>query len=94
MVSFEFDNNSGTSLYVQLYEHLKEEISEGHIRTGERLPSLRNMAKNLGVSVTTVKIAYDQLMVEGYMVSRPQSGSIRTWSPPWGSGPSRKHPGS
>ena len=74
MISFEFDNNSGASLYVQLYEHLKEEISEGHIRTGERLPSLRNMAKNLGVSVTTVKIAYDQLMVEGYLVSRPQSG--------------------
>ena len=74
MISFEFDNNSTTSLYVQLYEHLKEEISEGHIRTGERLPSLRSMAKTLGVSVTTVKIAYDQLMVEGYLVSRPQSG--------------------
>ena len=74
MISLEFDNNSSKSLYVQLYEHLRYEISEGRIRPGERLPSLRKMASVLGVSVTTVKIAYDQLMVEGYVVSRPQSG--------------------
>ena len=70
----EFDNNSSKSLYVQLYEYLRDEISEGRISPGERLPSLRNMAAILGISVTTVKIAYDQLMVEGYVVSRPQSG--------------------
>ena len=74
MISFEFDNNSATSLYVQLYEHLREEISEGRISTGERLPSLRSMADSLGISVTTVKLAYDQLMAEGYLISRPQSG--------------------
>lgn len=74
MISLEFDNNSAKSLYVQLYEYLRKEISEGRIRPGERLPSLRNMAAMLGISVTTVKIAYDQLMVEGYVVSRPQSG--------------------
>ncbi len=74
MISLEFDNNSAKSLYVQLYEYLRNEISEGRIRPGERLPSLRNMASMLGISVTTVKIAYDQLMVEGYVVSRPQSG--------------------
>ena len=74
MISLEFDSNSSKSLYVQLYEHLRKEISEGRISPGERLPSLRNMAAILGISVTTVKIAYDQLMVEGYVVSRPQSG--------------------
>ena len=74
MFSMEFSYNSGKSLYVQLYDYLKKEITEGRIGTGERLPSLRKMADDLGVSVTTVKAAYDQLMVEGYMVSRPQSG--------------------
>ena len=74
MISLEFDSNSSKNLYVQLYEYLRNEISEGRISPGERLPSLRNMAAVLGVSVTTVKIAYDQLMVEGYVVSRPQSG--------------------
>lgn len=74
MISFEFDNNSAKSLYVQLYEHLKRELSEGRISTGERLPSLRGMADSLGISVTTVKLAYDQLIAEGYLLSRPQSG--------------------
>ncbi len=74
MVSLEIDHNSGKSLYVQLYEYLKEEISEGRIETGERLPSLRCMASSVGMSVTTVKMAYEQLMTEGYLISRPQSG--------------------
>ena len=74
MISLEFDYNSAKSLYVQLYEYLKEEITEGRIETGERLPSLRNLADTLGVSVTTVKTAYEQLIVEGYMISKPQSG--------------------
>lgn len=74
MISLEFDNNSTKSLYVQLYEYLKNEISSGRISAGERLPSLRKLAKDLGVSVTTVKLAYDQLLVEGYLESRPQSG--------------------
>ena len=74
MISLEFDYNSAKSLYVQLYEYLKEEITEGRIETGERLPSLRNLADTLGVSVTTVKTAYEQLIVEGYLISKPQSG--------------------
>jgi len=74
MISIEFENKSSRSLYVQLYDYLKREISEGRIKTGERLPSLRSLAGNLGVSVTTVKIAYDQLITEGYLISKPQSG--------------------
>ena len=74
MVSVEIDYNSGRSLYVQLYDYLKREITEGRIETGERLPSLRAMADEAGVSVTTVKMAYEQLMVEGYLISKPQSG--------------------
>ena len=74
MISFEIEHNSGKSLYVQLYEYLKKEISEGRIGTGERLPSLRSMSSAAGMSVTTVKLAYEQLMAEGYLISRPQSG--------------------
>ena len=74
MISVEIDHNSGKSLYVQLYEYLRKEITEGRIGTGERLPSLRSMADAAGMSVTTVKMAYEQLIVEGYLVSKPQSG--------------------
>ena len=74
MISFEIKHNSGKSLYVQLYEYLREEISGGRIENGERLPSLRSMSSAVGMSVTTVKQAYEQLMAEGYLISRPQSG--------------------
>ena len=74
MISFEIEHNSGKNFYVQLYEYLKKEISEGRIRTGERLPSLRSMSSAVGMSVTTVKLAYEQLMAEGYLISKPQSG--------------------
>ena len=74
MITVELDRNSSQSLYAQIYEYLKKEILAGNIGPEERLPSLRSMAEILGVSITTVRIAYDQLMVEGYLVSRPQSG--------------------
>ena len=89
MISMEFNNNSSKSLYVQLYEYLRNEIAEGRIRPGERLPSLRNMAAILGISVTTVKIAYDQLMVEGYVISRPQSGFYAAQGAVGSAGPDR-----
>ena len=74
MYSLEFDNTSSRSLYVQIYDYLRKELAEGRILPGERLPSIRNMAKLLGVSVTTVRMAYGQLLVEGYLENRPQSG--------------------
>jgi GntR family transcriptional regulator/MocR family aminotransferase len=70
----DFNNSSASSLYIQLYRHIKKEIVKGRIRSGEKLPSLRQMAKDSGVSVTTVGQAYDQLLIEGYVFSKPQSG--------------------
>ena len=89
MKSPKFNHNLSTSLYVQLYEQIREDISSGRIRSGERLPSIRTMARTSGVSVTTVRLAYEQLVVEGYVTSRPQSGfyaaeNIRTRDLPEG----------
>ena len=66
--------NSQIPLYIQLYEHIKSAILSKEIAFGEKLPSLRNLSTDLGVSVTTVDLAYSQLMVEGYIYSKPQSG--------------------
>lgn len=74
MISFEADRNSSDSLYTQLYKYLRGEILAGRMDAGERLPSLRSMAKMLGLSITSVKTAYDQLLVEGYLISKPHSG--------------------
>lgn len=66
--------NSNTPLYVQLYEYIKSEILSGRIKPNEKLPSIRELSKLLNLSKTTIESSYDQLLVEGYIYSKPQSG--------------------
>ena len=61
-------------LYEQLYEYIKEEIRSGRLAAGERLPSKRTLAAHLKVSRSTVEMAYDQLVSEGYIRARERSG--------------------
>ena len=63
-----------TPLYIQLYQYIRDNILSGSIHEGEKLPSLRSLAKDLGISITTIGLAYDQLQVEGYISSRQGSG--------------------
>lgn len=67
-------NKSSDSYYKQLYDYIKREILVGNILAGEKLPSLRSLASSLEISLTTVEQAYNQLLVEGYIYSKPQSG--------------------
>ncbi|MCQ4636776.1 PLP-dependent aminotransferase family protein [Anaerovorax odorimutans] len=68
------DERSKRAYYLQLYDYIKEAILSGEIRAGEKLPSLRSLSRSLGLSMTTVELAYSQLTVEGYIYSKPQSG--------------------
>ena len=68
------DSNSGDMLYLQIYNTIKADILNGTLEEGTKLPSLRKLADNNGISVTTVESAYEQLLVEGYIESRPKSG--------------------
>lgn len=61
-------------LYEKIYEAIKTEITEGKITTGEKLPSTRLLAKHLAVSRSTVELAYDQLLAEGYIKAEPCRG--------------------
>ena len=74
MISPDFDSNSKSPLYIQLYEYLKDRITSGAMSSGEKLPSLRKLSKDLSISITTADLAYSQLSVEGYIYSVPQSG--------------------
>lgn len=74
MRAFFLNFEDKTPLYIQLYRLIREDIINGDIITGERLPSLRTMANKLDVSITTIDLAYNQLLVEGYIISKPQSG--------------------
>ena len=73
-IILDLNNNSSNSLYIQLYNNIKSGIISGEIKAEEKLPSLRAMSLSLGVSITTVQLAYNQLLVEGYIDSKPQSG--------------------
>ncbi len=68
------DKKRKQPLYISIYEGYREDILRGRLPRGQRLPSLRALAAELGVSVTTVSLAYSQLQVEGYIYSRPNSG--------------------
>lgn len=60
--------------YYSLYLAVRQDIADGALKAGERLPSKRALSEHLGVSVITVQTAYEQLLAEGYIVSRERSG--------------------
>lgn len=66
--------DSKKALYEQIYDSVRRDIADGKISPGEKLPSTRFLAKYLGVSRSTVELAYDQLNAEGYTSSRQGSG--------------------
>ncbi|MBE6908273.1 MAG: GntR family transcriptional regulator [Ruminococcaceae bacterium] len=61
------DNKSGAPIYDQIYSQIKAQIVNGAVREDEALPSIRNLAKDLRVSVITTKRAYDELEREGFI---------------------------
>ena len=66
--------DSRVPLYRQIYDYIKKEIQEEKMKAGEKLPSSRLLAKNLCISRSTVDMAYDQLLSEGYIESVPCKG--------------------
>ena len=68
------DSNSKIPVYEQIYAYIKKEITNGNLVTGEVLPSSRALAESLQVSRSTVLMAYDQLLAEGYIETKPQKG--------------------
>ena len=69
------DAHSPVPLYKQLYERVREEIVAGQLPPGTRLPSTRTLASELGVSRGTTALAYDHLLLEGYLESRVGQGT-------------------
>ena len=60
---------SQTPIYEQLKNQLRQEILAGNLAKNEMLPSIRGLAKELGIGVITVKRAYDDMCNEGFLVS-------------------------
>lgn len=68
-------NDSATPLYEQMTSQIKSLILKGELAQGELLPSIRMMAKELKVSIITVKRAYEELEKEGFVQTTPGKGT-------------------
>ena len=69
-------NASNIPLYQQIEEQIKEAIFTGELQDGDILPSIRNLANDLQVSVLTIRRVYDELEKEGFLVCRVGVGSL------------------
>ena len=69
-------NAGNRPIYEQIYEQLKAAILIGELSEGDSLPSIRQLAKDLRVSVITTKRAYDELERDGYLDTMAGKGSF------------------
>ena len=68
------DNKSGAPIYDQIFTQIKSQIINGTLKEDEALPSIRNLAKDLKISVVTTKRAYDELEREGFIYTIAAKG--------------------
>src|SRR5687768_10794736 len=70
------DRRTRVPLQRQIYSSVRESILDGRLPPGTRLPASRALADDLGVSRTTVVLAYESLHSEGYITGRGSAGSF------------------
>lgn len=74
MLTINLNPASSQSLYIQLYEDIKNQIIAKELAPKTMLPSKRTLSAHLGVSIKTIENAYDQLLLEGYIYSEAKRG--------------------
>lgn len=73
MITYDFEHIEGP-IYAHVYKCIKNDILEGNLKPGQKLPSKRTFARNNGISTITIQNAYDQLISEGYVYTLPKKG--------------------
>lgn len=68
-------NSSGVPIYEQIKNAIISQIMNDELTSGESLPSIRNLAADIKISVMTIKKAYDELEAEGYITVRQGKGA-------------------
>ena len=68
------NNKNNAPIYDQIYSQIKNQIIAGTLQQDQALPSIRNLAKDLRISVITTKRAYDELEREGFIYTLPAKG--------------------
>lgn len=72
----EVDVRSGIPIYIQIVEGIRRAVEAGGLHSGERLPTVRALAEELGVAPNTVVKAYGELQRMGLIGSRPGVGTV------------------
>ncbi len=67
-------NSSGKPIYEQITDQVKEQIMSGALAAGDALPSMRQLARDLRISVITTKRAYEELERDGFLENVPGKG--------------------
>jgi DNA-binding transcriptional regulator YhcF (GntR family) len=70
------DTNDSRPVYQQIADGVKALIAGGHLREGAALPSVRQVAGDLGVNFNTVATAYRQLQDDGFVTIRHGAGAV------------------
>ena len=74
MLTYQLKKAPGVPLYEALYRCIRQDILEGRLLPGEKLPSKRALADHLEISKITVETAYQQLLAEGFIRSQEKVG--------------------
>ena len=74
-INVSFDHGSRTALYQQIVDSIWSDVIEGTLESGQRLPTVRQLAVDLGVHLATVSRAYEQLERLGVVHNRPGAGT-------------------
>ena len=76
MFRFQLDGSSGVPPYLQLVHQVRQSLLLGYLRTGDQLPTVKELAEDLAINPNTVVKAYRQLEHEGLTGGRPGQGTF------------------
>ena len=75
-MQFRIDNASDRPVYQQIIDQIKRDIALGRLTIDEKLPTVRQLAKQLAINPNTIAKAYRQLEQEGIIVTKPGTGAF------------------
>jgi len=75
-MNIQINNSSDDPIYLQIKNQIKSQIISGDLQVGDKLPSIRFMAKELRISMITAKRAFDELEAEGFIDSVQGKGNF------------------
>lgn len=70
------DFQSDVPIYVQLRNEIIKAMAKGELKPGDKLPSVRNMAQNIGINMHTVNKVYNILKSEGFVIIDRRKGAL------------------